>query len=127
MHSESIIEWHPQRPTNRDGHENGHGHGLRRNAAVSGARQSMLRVMDDEAGLLNSATQYFNRAAERLNLNSGLRALLERPEREMLVSIPVVRDDGRLEVFAGCRVQHSTVRGPGKVAYAITRTLPWKR
>ena len=88
----------------------------------------MLRVMDDEPGLLNSATEYFNRAAERLNLNPGLRAVLERPEREMLVSIPVVRDDGRLEVFPGCRVQHSTVRGPGKGRRTLSpATLPWKR
>ncbi len=116
IHSESVIGGHVRRPANRDGHENGNGNGQSsgQSAAVSGARQSMLRVIANEPGLLNSATEYFNRAAERLNLNPGLRAVLERPEREMLVSIPVVRDDGRLEVFAGCRVQHSTVRGPGK-------------
>jgi glutamate dehydrogenase (NAD(P)+) len=110
IHSDTAIEPKPQRPNpiKRDAQRNG------LQAAIAGARQSMLRVVDDESGLLNSATEYFNRAAEHLNLNPGLRAVLERAEREMLVSIPVVRDDGRLEVFAGCRVQHSTVRGPGK-------------
>lgn len=35
-------------------------------------------------------------------------------ERSLIVSVPVVMDDDRLEVFTGYRVQHSTGRGPGK-------------
>jgi glutamate dehydrogenase (NAD(P)+) len=71
-------------------------------------------VIRDEPGLLNSATVYFERAAEQLALDPGLREILQRPERELIVSVPIVRDDGRVEVFAGCRVQHSTARGPAK-------------
>lgn len=44
-------------------------------------------------------------------------ALLERiktPERIHQVSIPVVHDDGRFELFTGFRVQHSSARGPYK-------------
>jgi glutamate dehydrogenase (NAD(P)+) len=76
--------------------------------------RSATRILRDEPGLLNSATVYFERAAERLTLDAGLRKVLERPERELVVSVPIVRDDGRVEVFAGCRVQHSTARGPAK-------------
>ena len=36
------------------------------------------------------------------------------PERELIVSIPVIMDDGRTEVFQGYRVQYSSVRGPFK-------------
>jgi glutamate dehydrogenase/leucine dehydrogenase len=36
------------------------------------------------------------------------------PERELIVSVPVVMDDGRTEVFQGYRVQHSSSRGPCK-------------
>lgn len=36
------------------------------------------------------------------------------PERELIVSIPVVMDDGHTEVFQGYRVQHSSSRGPCK-------------
>lgn len=71
-------------------------------------------IIADEPDLLDSATAYFNRAAERLGLSDDLRQVLQKPERALLVSIPVARDDGRVEVFAGCRVQHSTARGPAK-------------
>ena len=36
------------------------------------------------------------------------------PERELKVSMPIRMDDGKLQVFEGFRVQHSTVRGPAK-------------
>jgi len=36
------------------------------------------------------------------------------PERTLIVSVPVMLEDGQLEVFTGYRVQHSTGRGPGK-------------
>jgi glutamate dehydrogenase (NAD(P)+) len=36
------------------------------------------------------------------------------PERAVIVAVPLRRDDGTLEVFAGYRVQHSSVLGPTK-------------
>jgi glutamate dehydrogenase (NAD(P)+) len=42
--------------------------------------------------------------AERLNF----------PERALIVAVPLRRDDGSIQVFAGYRVQHSTVLGPTK-------------
>lgn len=56
----------------------------------------------------------FDIAAQKLNLDDGMRKVLKSPAREMTVSIPVQLDDGRLEVFTGYRVQHSVARGPGK-------------
>jgi len=40
--------------------------------------------------------------------------LLSKPERILVVKIPVRMDDGRLEVFEGYRVQHNSVLGPYK-------------
>jgi len=34
--------------------------------------------------------------------------------RDRIVSMPVIMDDGRLEIFEGFRVHHSTLRGPAK-------------
>jgi glutamate dehydrogenase (NAD(P)+) len=56
----------------------------------------------------------FDIAAHKLNLDDGMRKVLKSPAREITVSIPVMLDDGRLEVFTGYRVQHSVARGPGK-------------
>ncbi len=56
----------------------------------------------------------FDDVAERLNMDTGTYEILRRPERELAVSIPVVRDDGHIEVFTGYRVQHSSARGPCK-------------
>ena len=61
-----------------------------------------------------AAEARFNKAADLLALDPGMRKLLSTPTREVTVSIPVVLDDGRLEVFTGYRVQHSIARGPAK-------------
>ncbi len=36
------------------------------------------------------------------------------PKRELIVNFPVEMDDGRIEMYTGYRVHHSTVRGPTK-------------
>lgn len=61
-----------------------------------------------------SAEVRFDEAAERLGLDDGIRKVLRSPAMEVTVSIPVVLDDGRVEVFTGYRVQHSIARGPAK-------------
>ena len=53
-------------------------------------------------------------AANRLGLDSGIKKILKSPSKELTVHIPVLLDDGRIEVFTGYRVQHSVARGPGK-------------
>jgi len=53
-------------------------------------------------------------AAEMLGYTKSDYEILKHPERELKVSIPIVRDNGEVEVFEGYRVQHSTVRGPAK-------------
>ena len=69
---------------------------------------------DAEFNPLLSAEARFDEAAERLGLDEGMQKVLRSPARELIVHIPVVLDDGRLEVFTGYRVQHSIARGPAK-------------
>jgi glutamate dehydrogenase (NAD(P)+) len=61
-----------------------------------------------------SMARNFNAAADKLGLDEGLREVLRRPDREVTVAIPVVMDNGKLEVFTGYRVQHNFSRGPCK-------------
>ena len=60
------------------------------------------------------AQQQFDLAAERLNLDPGLRRVLREPRRELTVHFPVKMDDGSVQVFTGYRVQHNLGRGPAK-------------
>ncbi len=73
----------------------------------------IISVKDEKNPWLAAAAR-FDEAATRLNLDDGIRKILETPEREIIVHIPVQLDDGRIEVFTGYRVQHSIARGPGK-------------
>ena len=60
------------------------------------------------------AQQQFDAAAEKLDLDDGLRRVLRVPKRELTVNFPVTMDDGHVEVFTGYRVQHNLSRGPAK-------------
>jgi glutamate dehydrogenase (NAD(P)+) len=60
------------------------------------------------------AQQQFDLAAERLNLDPGLRRVLREPRRELIVHFPVKMDDGSVQVYTGYRVQHNLGRGPAK-------------
>jgi glutamate dehydrogenase/leucine dehydrogenase len=53
-------------------------------------------------------------AAAKLGLEESEYIEFMYPERELKVSFPVRMDNGSVRVFEGYRVQHSTVRGPGK-------------
>ena len=60
------------------------------------------------------AQQQFDMAAEKLNLDPGLRQVLREPRRTLTVTFPVKMDDGSVQVFTGYRVQHNLGRGPAK-------------
>ncbi|HHV07470.1 MAG TPA: Glu/Leu/Phe/Val dehydrogenase [Firmicutes bacterium] len=64
---------------------------------------------------LAAATKYFfEQAAQGLDLEPGVKQMLETPQRELLVQVPLVKEDGTLEVYSGFRVQHNDARGPFK-------------
>jgi glutamate dehydrogenase (NAD(P)+) len=81
--------------------------------------------MEQELNPWLAAEARFNEAAQRLNMDDGLQKVLRTPSREITVYIPVVLDDGRIEVFTGYRVQHSIARGPAKggIRYAPDVTI----
>lgn len=63
---------------------------------------------------LDSALIQLDQAAEQLGLDDGLRTMLATPRRSLTVSVPVRREDGRMDVVQGFRVQHNVSRGPAK-------------
>ena len=56
----------------------------------------------------------FNRAADLIGLDEKIRLSLNVPDRELVVEVPLRRDDGSLESYRGYRVQHNNSRGPFK-------------
>ena len=60
------------------------------------------------------AQSQFDHAAEKLDLDEGMRRVLRVPQRELTVNFPVTMDDGNVQVFTGHRVQHNVSRGPAK-------------
>jgi len=68
----------------------------------------------DEVNPFESMMSRFDHAAELLDLDRGLYAILRKPEKQLIVSVPVRRDDDEIEVFTGYRVHYNTARGPAK-------------
>ena len=60
------------------------------------------------------AVAQFDQAADLMGLDSNLRERLKCPQRSLVVSLPILMDDGRVEMFTGYRVQHDSSRGPSK-------------
>ena len=56
----------------------------------------------------------FDHAAKLLNLDPGLYKVLRNPEKQIIVSVPIHRDNGEVEVYTGYRVLYNTSRGPAK-------------
>ncbi|HHY47721.1 MAG TPA: Glu/Leu/Phe/Val dehydrogenase [Firmicutes bacterium] len=75
--------------------------------------------------LHSSASVQLARAVEAAGISNDIYEILARPERELVVSIPVVMEDGHVKVFTGYRVQHCSARGPckGGIRYHPDATL----
>ena len=68
----------------------------------------------DEENPFEAMMSRFDRAAELLDLEPGLYKVLRHPEKQITVSVPVMMDNGEVEVFTGHRVLYNTSRGPAK-------------
>jgi glutamate dehydrogenase/leucine dehydrogenase len=61
-----------------------------------------------------AALKMLDAAGEKINLNKNIWERLRHPRRCLIVSLPVMMDDGSLKIFEGYRVQHDYSRGPAK-------------
>src|SRR5438445_13574313 len=58
--------------------------------------------------------EQIDRAAAVLHPDPDALEPLRHPRRQVVVSVPVMMDNGRLRVFEGYRVMYDNSRGPGK-------------
>ena len=63
---------------------------------------------------LATALSQLRRAIDQLKLSENDWNTLSTPRRVLEVAVPLRRDDGRVEMYKGYRVQYSTTRGPSK-------------
>ncbi|MFO7846757.1 MAG: Glu/Leu/Phe/Val dehydrogenase [Balneolaceae bacterium] len=68
----------------------------------------------DEESPFESMMERFRFAAEILQLDDGMFQYLASPVKQVIVSVPIVMDDGNIRVFEGFRVIHDNVLGPSK-------------
>jgi len=68
----------------------------------------------DRESPFESMMERFRFAADILQLDDGLFQYLASPVKQVIVSIPVVMDSGKIQVFEGYRVIHDNVLGPSK-------------
>lgn len=67
-----------------------------------------------KTNMYDNVIRQFEKAADTMNLDAGIRKILGSTNSEILVHFPVKMDDGRIEVFNGYRVQHNNALGPYK-------------
>lgn len=70
--------------------------------------------MQQQISPLAVAQRQLDLAAEKLNLDSNIHAILREPARVIEVNFPVRMDDGSVRVFKGFRAQHNNAIGPAK-------------
>jgi len=75
--------------------------------------------------LLKQVQTQFEEAAKRLSLDENIFYRLRVPKRALIVSVPFRREDGRVQVVPGYRVQHNDALGPckGGIRYHTNVTL----
>jgi glutamate dehydrogenase/leucine dehydrogenase len=68
----------------------------------------------DKANPLESMMSRFDKAAELLGISDEMYHILKAPRKQVTVGLPVTMDSGKVQVFEGHRVIHSTILGPSK-------------
>ncbi len=71
-------------------------------------------ALEWDSPLFRMAIAQFEQGLEHADVEEDVAERLRYPERAVMMSVPVRRDDGSLQVLPGYRVQHSTVLGPTK-------------
>jgi glutamate dehydrogenase (NAD(P)+) len=70
--------------------------------------------MAEHGPIFAAMLQEFDDAARLLHLDPGIWRILTHPKRQIVVSCPVLMDNGEIEVFTGYRVQYNITLGPAK-------------
>ncbi len=73
-----------------------------------------LKMTKESENPFQAMLSRFNVAAKILNLDEDTYNILKSPIKQVVVSLPILMDNGKVQVFEGYRIVHSTVMGPSK-------------
>ncbi len=71
-------------------------------------------TIENKLNPLDSMMKRFDEAANIIGLDESVYEILKYPAKSLTVNLPVTMDNGKVKVFEGHRVQHSTTLGPAK-------------
>ena len=77
--------------------------------------------VEKHQGMFDSVIARFDIAAKKIKLSDDISNILKSHVKQVIVSLPVTMDNGKIEVFEGFRIIHSTHLGPSKggIRYAM--------
>jgi len=76
--------------------------------------QATEQQLEWDSHLFLMARAQFEQSLPYADISADVAERLAFPERALIVSVPLRRDNGSIQVYAGYRVQHSSVLGPTK-------------
>jgi glutamate dehydrogenase (NAD(P)+) len=85
-----------------------------RERSYKNAERSIQMAITHHLAVGEITHNQFEAAADLLGLEPAMRKRLSIPFREVSVQVPVLMDDGHVEIYLGYRVQHNGARGPTK-------------
>src|SRR4051812_37838341 len=76
---------------------------------------------DEHISMFDAVLARLDEASKIYGLSEDVAVILRNPEKQVRVSLPIMMDSGKVEVFDGYRTVHSTVLGPSKggIRYAM--------
>lgn len=83
--------------------------------------QTLNASQAHEESMFEAVLARLDAAAKLMNLSDEVALVLRNPQKQVKVSLPVMMDSGKIQVFEGYRTVHSTHLGPSKggIRYAM--------
>ncbi|MBN8695700.1 MAG: Glu/Leu/Phe/Val dehydrogenase [Bacteroidetes bacterium] len=83
--------------------------------------KTSTKAAEEHESMFDAVLARLDVAAKIYGLSDDVANILRNPQKQVKVSLPVMMDDGKMQVFEGFRTVHSTILGPSKggIRYAM--------
>jgi glutamate dehydrogenase (NAD(P)+) len=78
------------------------------------SKLDMNYTLTNEANPFESMLKHVDAASQIIGLSKKISSVLQAPDKQVIVSLPIIMDDGTVHVFKGYRVIYSRLLGPSK-------------